>query len=374
MASSGKTLILYASAGHGHQKAAQAVAEAYAEADPRQAVECLDVLENMPPFLGQSYKGVYIFLIKYFPWLWGILYGVADMRPFYFLIAPVRDLLNRFSVRRLIRRLSDENPSAIVSTHFLSTQVVGSLKKRGKISSLLVTVITDYQPHFFWLDDRVDAYAVGAPETRDELVRRGVPAERIHVTGIPTGKAFRVSIPREAAAKILGLDTTRFTVLLTSGGAGVGDIARIARRLAALPEQPQVLVVCGTNKKLFSGLQGIQAEYKNLKVFGFIKNMHELMAASDILIGKGGGLTIAESLCLGKPLIFYRPVPGQETRNAGVLCRHGAAVEAPSIDAVVEQAAKLMTERSEMQRMAERAKALGKPDAALRVVRLAEGA
>src|SRR3989338_9176484 len=99
MASSGKTLILYASAGHGHQKAAQAVAEAFHERFPERLVECLDVLQSMPPLFGRNYKGSYIFLIKYFHWLWGALYGAADMRVFQFLIAPVRAVANRFMAR-----------------------------------------------------------------------------------------------------------------------------------------------------------------------------------------------------------------------------------------------------------------------------------
>lgn len=357
-----KLLILYGSAGHGHEKAARALQKACLA---RTGVEpmTLDVLKLAKGFFGEGYKRSYLFMIQSAPWLWGFFYFLLDNPFVYLLIKPLRRVANSLFARGVARAILKENPDAILLTHFLPCEVAAHLKRTGSIQSKLVTIVTDYQPHLFWIERETDLYAVALEETRDELVRRGVPADRIAVTGIPVEPKFGAARSRQEARAALGL-AGRFTALVTGGGAGVGGMRRMALELVSGSEGAQVLVVCGTNRRLHEQLTVDARRRQGLKVYGFVDNMQELMSAADVIVGKGGGLTISESLALGRPLVLFRPVPGQETRNADSVRRAGAARVASSLADVVVQVRELAASPAVLEVMHAKAAAVGKPRAA----------
>jgi processive 1,2-diacylglycerol beta-glucosyltransferase len=365
-----RVLILHATAGHGHEKAAQAVAEAIAAADPSAIVRVEDSLLFTPAYFGKPYKESYLYFIRKMAWFWGFLYYSADNPFIFFFLRPVRRLVNGFFARKLVALIRDENPDVIVSTHFLSTEVAGTLKKAGKLRARLVTIITDFMPHAFWLHPGVDVYVAAMPETKTELLRRGVPESKIRVLGIPIAGKFSTRPDKTVLRSKVGLDTEGYTVLLTSGGAGVGSSLEIAERLLALPSGVRVAAVCGTNKALYADLSALGVSEKRLKVFGFVNNMNELMGAADVVVGKGGGLTISESLALGRPMIVFEPVPGQETRNAVCLEKRAAGIVARSLDDVIRAVSRLATDPLESSRLATRAAETGKPDAAAKIAEL----
>ncbi|MBI4352881.1 MAG: hypothetical protein HY593_03040 [Candidatus Omnitrophica bacterium] len=330
-----KILILYASAGHGHEKAARALEEIYLESYPDREVKVVDTLALTSFSAGRNYSAVYYFLIKRAPWLWGFFYHVLDVPWVYQVVKVLRRFWNRLIAKPLEAFLIAENPSVVISTHFLSTDVVGRLKSEGRIHSSHLTVVTDYLPHWIWTEECVDAFITALPETKEGLVERGIPGEKIRVMGIPVERKFSEKLSTNQIRLDLGVPQNRFTVLLTSGGEAVGAIGRIAERLLEADLPLQALVVCGWNKKLFNHLNAWAAQGKPIKLFGFVDNMHELMQASDLVIGKGGGLTVTESLSLRRPMIIFRPLPGQEARNAACLQRYQAGFVASSVEEAV---------------------------------------
>ena len=325
-----KILILYASAGHGHQKAAMAV-EAVFRARGYKTIDCVDVLERTILGFGERYRSLYLFLIRHVPWLWGFFYYLTDLRLIYLLVRPLRRLVNHVFAGRVEKMVLDRQPDIVVSTHFLSTEAVGHLKKKGRTQARLITVVTDYLAHWFWISSQSDVYCAASEETAADLERRGIPPERIAVTGIPIEDKFSQTITRDAARGSLGLDPDRFTVLLTSGGAGVGLVEPLTGRLSILEPSLQVLVVCGTNEALKRRLDSKHRDRDHLRLYGFVNNIHELMAACDLVVGKGGGLTVTESLAMEKPMVLIGALPGQETRNVRVASRRKAASVAHSI-------------------------------------------
>jgi len=335
MASKTKILILYASAGHGHEKAAMAV-DAECRASGTYDVNLVDVLALTSFGFGGRYRALYFFMIRRIPWLWGFFYAVMDQNWVYFFVRPLRRLNNHFFVRRLEALVESESPDVIVSTHFLPTEVVSYLKRKGRVNGRLTTVVTDYMPHAFWITTECDAYAVATQLTKEEMKRRGVGEEKIRVTGIPIELKFSMPLTRDDASRSLGLDPSVFTALITSGGAGVGIARPLVERLAILEPPIQQLVVCGTNKPLLAELRNKYAGRPRFHFYGFVDNIHELMTASDLIVGKGGGLTITESLCVGRPMVLFGAVPGQETRNVDQVAGYGAAKAAGSLREVVE--------------------------------------
>ena len=366
-----KVLILHASAGHGHEKAARAVEQACLDILPRAQVKCCDALTLTAGTFGKNYKGTYLFLIRYFPWLWGLAYYASDVPLLYFFIGPIRRLVNAFAAKRLAALILEEKPTVVIATHFLSVDVVSRLKQKRFCRARLVVVVTDFLAHSFWLAKEVDVYAVASEETKEDLLRRGVPPQKILVSGIPVEKKFTEAVSRAEARNKLMLGEDRFTALITSGGAGVGSLEPLVSKFLNTGKPVQLLVVCGTNQDLLRRMQPIAEKNKQLRIFAFVDNIQELMAASNLVIGKGGGLTVTESLCLGNPLVLFGSVPGQETRKARTLARIGAARVAHSLDGVVRLTTDLMDSPALLKECTSAALRLGRPKAAEQIVQAA---
>ncbi|MBI3252168.1 MAG: hypothetical protein HYZ52_02455 [Candidatus Omnitrophica bacterium] len=359
-----KILILYASAGYGHKKAAKAIEEAYRKKG-RHAVRCVDVLTITTSIFGQGYERTYLFLIRHFPWLWGFFYYLTDVRWVYLaVIKPLRRAVNAFVGGRLARLIFEERASVIISTHFLSTEVAGHLKARGQIHSRLVTVVTDFMPHYFWLSPGVDAYEVALPETKQALVKKGVAPEKIYVMGIPVEPKFSRPLSKEAIQSHYSIPKGAFTILLTSGAAAVGPFKKMVESLRNLKRPLQILVVCGNNDRLREDLSRTYASDGSVKIFGFVQNMEELMEVADLVVGKGGGLTLSECLAKDRPMLIFRPVPGQESRNARCMEKHGAGVTVHSIRKVRENVLGFLDHPARLDYLKRNAVRLGKPRAA----------
>ncbi len=365
-----KVLILFASAGHGHEKAAKAIGEAYQELAPGTLAGSFDTLEIIPPFWGHLYRKVYYTQIKYLPWLWGFFYFGMDIPLVYALMRRLRRFINGTAGRPLQRFIQKEHPSVIISTHFLATEIVSFLKSKGWIKSRLITVVTDYLPHHFWTAAEVDSYVVALPETKIGLVKLGIPAEKIEVLGIPVEKKFLTGLSLEEARSKLSLDLSAFTILITSGGAGIGAMENMVKKLLELNKPVQILAVCGTNQNLFEHLEQRAQKQPLLKVYGFVNNMNELMAACDVVIGKGGGLTITESFSQGKPIILFDSIPGQETRNADCVKKYGAGFIAGSLDEIARQISMLAESPQQLESMRQGVLRMSKPDAAKKISQL----
>lgn len=369
MASSKKIVILHASAGHGHEKAALAVAEALSSFDCTVIVR--DSLDLVPWFFGRFYKNSYLSMIKHVPFLWGWSYYTMDWSFLAPLIRPIRRLINSAMTQTMESFLESEKPDVLICTHFMSVEVAGAMKRRGTFSGKIMTIVTDYLPHAFWIHPSVDLYAVGCSKTREDLLRRGVPDKKIVVTGLPTMLAFRESVNLLEFRGEMGLAADLPTVLLTSGGAGVGAIGDVARELSSGSDAAQVLIVCGTNKALREKLSLASKANPLFQVFGFVNNMHQFMAVSDLLVGKAGGLTLAECFCKGLPIVMINPVPGQEERNAFITAGEGAGVLASSLSEALEKTRSILKNPARLSEMKSAAKRLGRPQAAADIAALA---
>ncbi|MEI8344893.1 MAG: glycosyltransferase [Candidatus Omnitrophota bacterium] len=373
MDSQSKILILYATAGHGHEKAAKAVAAALKEKHPQANVVLSDILTLCAPYYGASYRKSYLAMIRDMSWLWGFLYYGSDVSFIYRLLKPLRRLNNALLAKPLHQFIVAQNPDVIISTHFMSTEVASYLKRKGSSRARLVTVVTDYLPHYFWVGDGVDAYVCAIPEGKRELVKRGAPEDRIRIMGIPTDKKFSHALPRGELLLKHQVEDGVFTVLLTSGGAGVGAARKIAEALLELDKPVQVLAVCGTNEALKNQLTQLKAVRPRLKVFGFVDTMDELMQLSDVIVGKGGGLTVTEAMCKGKPMIIFQPVPGQESRNADCLSRASAAVTAGCFDDVIAKVKMFLNDPLKLKEYQETARRYAHPSSAVEIADLAVG-
>ena len=213
---------------------------------------------------------------------------------------------------------------------------------------------------------------VGAAVSREELLARGIPSERIQVLGIPIDPKFSKPLNREQLQQRLGLDPKLFTVLICSGGFGTGPIAESVLALSKIATPLQLLVVTGKNSALLRQLEAKQAQIPHrLKLYGFADNMEELMTLADLMVTKPGGLSCTEAIAKGLPLLLVSPIPGQETRNAKILIKEGIAVRVPRLQEFPKLLEQLRNDPAQLAEMARRGKQFSLPDAAFSIARLA---
>ncbi|MCM8811754.1 MAG: glycosyltransferase [Candidatus Omnitrophica bacterium] len=366
-----RILLLHVPAGAGHQRACEAIAAAFHERGLQIDVTVKDALIGGNRIYRWAFTKGYIRLIHSFPFLWGIAYYLTDIRPLNGLMQRLHRLSNAMHGSRLSSYLIEKKPDVIIGTHFFPMEVAGWLKSRGKITSRLITVVTDYQPHALWAAPGIDTYVVASPEAGEELRKRGIPPDKIKLIGIPVDPKFSFNGTRPELVKKLGLKEGTFTVLVGSGGAGTGPVVALVKALCESQEPVQMLVVAGSNTSLFEKLVRMKPSLRHpVHVYGFINNMDELMEIADLVVSKPGGLTCTEALAKQVPLVLVAPIPGQETNNAKTMVSMGVAVWARNVQAAAGWVQKLRNNRPLLEEMRQKAKEQACPDAAARITRL----
>ncbi len=360
-----KLLILYATAGSGHKKAAEAIERA-AKAE-FSSIEKVDVISFMPAISAKLYSDGYLFLIKHMPNLWGIIYFLSDTPILSWFNVHLRRFLNRILCSSLIEYLLKNQPDIIISTHFLASEIVSYSKLKHGLKSKLINVVTDFGVHNFWIVPNANIYCCASQATKDILVSKGVLEPNIKITGIPLDEKFIKSVDISSAARDLKVNPELFTVLVITGGIGAGPIEKIVE---SLKDDVQLLVVCGNNSRLQDKITN--KHYPNVRVFGYVDFVERLMALSNVVVTKAGGLTITESLSMKKPMIFFFIVPGQEKINAQTVTSQGAGIIASSPIDIKTAVLSFKTDLNKLDNYSKHTASLSKPNSAREIVLLAK--
>lgn len=370
-----KILIAYANAGAGHRKAAYAIESAFKEINRNDIeIKVIDTLDYSTPFFKTNYPAFYLFVVNKIPYIWGIFYYLLDTRLFYRCIASYgRRLHNLLGFAGLEDFLSEYNPDIVINTHFLGGEVMVHMKKKGMLKNTkLVSVVTDYMMHAFWVDKMIDYFLVAQDESRKDLVNRGIPAEKIRVFGIPIDRKFAARIDRKGLCAKLGIDGAKKTVLIGSGGFGVGPVKELVRELSDTDSVEQLLVVCGKNPELYKYIDNIaKSAAKAVKVYEFVDNMDELMSASDVIVTKSGGMTSSEAMAKDLPMIITSAIPGQEARNSRYLVKCGAAIQAPTVKKARETIAEIFGSKDKLEELKNRIRSIKKPNSSCDIAQFA---
>ncbi|MEA3489285.1 MAG: glycosyltransferase [Candidatus Omnitrophota bacterium] len=364
-----KIIILYSTAGMGHKKAAIALFKAFREKGGNADVEIIDILE----YGNRSYKFIYFDLYVFFMsrarWLWGVLYDLSNTRVVDLLTRRMRGVMDSRSLPGLVGMLTDKKADAIVSTHFLLPSIAGVLKQNRDFRSRTYAVVTDYGPHSYWLSDHIDRFFVGSGSAKQELAKRDVPEEKIDVTGIPTTDEFRGDFDTGMLRGIYGLDAAKKTVFMMSGGFGVGPMEEMLVSLNSCRADIQVITVCGHNKRAYKRVEALREKLEYpVVLFGFTDKIAELMAVSDLMITKAGGISVTEAMNSRLPMILFASVPGQETWNEEFLVKSRAAEKAEKVKDIPVIADRMLLTEGVYDTYKSAIDRIRRPDAAERVV------
>lgn len=371
-----KILIIYGTAGIGHKKAAIAVKAAFDELAPAGVeVSLIDSLDHTNAFFKRFYLESYLLMVGKLPLFWGLSYYITDNFFVDLIVSKLRRFNNWLNSFRLVDYINEFKPDVVISTHFFASEVIADLKKRGRFGGRLVTVITDYRVHAWWVNPGTDTYVVGGDSVKSELIRRGVEPGRVKTLGIPVEPIFSKKTDVYAMKKKIGLENDIPTVLVMSGGYGVGPIELIARSLERLSRPVQAVAICGHNSRLMERLSQETASFRNakVKVTGFVNNVYEYMGVSDILISKSGGITVTEAMAEELPMIVISPIIGQETANCDYLVGAGAALRIGSLGELDGALESLVARPENLYAMKEAVKKIKKPEACYDIARFAAG-
>jgi processive 1,2-diacylglycerol beta-glucosyltransferase len=365
-------LILSTSGGAGHTRAAEALLQAAKRLDHPLRAEHYDCLDFTSKAFKRLYSQSYLSMVNHMPELWGYLYSQSERKPYS--KKGLLGIFDHFNYRHYVRTLLQLKPDAILCTHFLPFVSISERARKMDIQAPFFAATTDFDIHQLWIDPIVSRYYVFEDESAWQLASKGIPKDRISVTGIPVGQEFTSITEKRVARQKLEIPTGRFTILLLSGGFGVGRVNEIAASITSLvasfPRQAfNFLIVCGRNENLRHDLEqeGFPPNI-HASVFGYVNNIHELMDASDILISKSGGLTSAEAMAKHLPMIIIDPIPGQESRNASMIVERGAGLLALDYHNLQYKLKRVIEDPTLLGNLREGAESLSKPLAAMEII------
>ncbi|MBL8843124.1 MAG: glycosyltransferase [Planctomycetes bacterium] len=367
-----RLLVLSASAGAGHLRAAQAVELALRELAPDAQVENHDVLQLTNAAFRRLYGKAYLELVDHAPHALGWMYDHLDRQHGAPHADRLRYLVQKLNLAPLLALLKRGPWDAFVSTHFLPAEMIAAAKKRRRLAAPQLTVTTDFDTHRLWVNEPCERYFTATADGAAWLAACGVARERITVSGIPIHPLFAQKKGRAGCLERLGLAGDRPIVVQLAGGFGVGPLEEIWRELLALPMGLELVVVAGRNEAAKKKLERIAVPARHrAHVLGFTDQIDELFAVADLLVSKPGGLTTSEALARGVPMAIVNPIPGQESRNSDFLLENGAAIKVHHVATLAGKVGALLADPARLKRLRANAKALGRPQAAYDVARAA---
>jgi len=362
-----KILLLYITDVSGHRSAAAAIEKGLKELAPGTQIMSINAFKYTNPISEKIVNRIYTAVIKKTPKIWDYMYDNPRVKKS---LEKLKEFVHRNNSPKLQRLFDKFQPDLVVCTQAFPCGMVADYKKWSGSQLPLVGVLTDFVPHAYWIYDDVDYYVTPAEVVSKRLMERGVPAGKINAFGIPFDPAFNQPVYVNAVKEKLQLDPAMKTILIMGGGQGLGPIKTIVKSLEKVRQPLQEIIVCGTNKKLFKQLKRKARRSRHrMSVCGYVNNINELMAVSDLIVTKPGGITTAEALSKGLPMIIIKPLPGQEMNNTQFLINERAAIKldrAADIHRTIEE---LLASPGKLVSLTKAATRIGKPDAALDIAR-----
>lgn len=365
-----KFLIVTASIGAGHNRAAEAIGNEIKNKYPQAQVHIVDFMSTKTAYLNGFLKEAYLKMLRMVPDMYEFLYSFTSGRLQGVSVQSLLALAMKNDMEALTRRYEAD---VVICTHPFPCAAAAYLKRTKKAQLVLAAVITDFAVHQLWVYKEVDLYFVGNAKTRVALVQKGIESWRVHDTGIPIESSFNSKYDKNALMKKMKLQHNVPIILIMGGGLGLGGVKIALANLEQINRPLQILVVAGENPSLWSELKNCANNSKHqMQVWGFSNNVQEFMAVSTLLISKPGALTISEALAMELPMLLNEPIPGQEKENAAYIETTGAAIWIKDSAKLAEIVEYVLSNPEKLVEMNKRAKEYKRPNAAYDIVNYIE--
>jgi processive 1,2-diacylglycerol beta-glucosyltransferase len=349
--------------GAGHLAAANAVCAGLREIDPDVQTQVVDSYKYAALVLSRVVSEGYLQMVKTIPQMYRYIYNRAERATE---VGPFRTWAHQFTAGNLRPLLQREQPDVVVCTHAFPSGAMAEYKRQFADAPPVVGIVTDFAVHAFWIHRNIDAYVVATKAMRDVMVARGVAPDRVHVSGIPVMPEFvPTGESRAALRERLGLPNDRKIVLMMGGGLGIGPLERMLHALETVDTPVAAVAIVGNNarieRRVLAAAESVSYPVRPLR---FVDNVYEYMHAADAFVTKPGGLSLAEALVAGVPIVLCKPLPGQEERNARFLTENGAAIRVRRLEELTGAISGILAGSEKRSRMMEAAQRLAHPKAA----------
>lgn len=318
----------------GHHRAGEAIFEAFRNVDQNLRIRQINILD----YISRSYSATEVdtFLEDLYqsPSLFGSQFETGTATAGEKAENPESNretFISNVFGDKMRQFILEKRPDQIILTHFLPLRTIAALKKDQNLSRMRITVVvTDYDFHSYWLAEGVDQYLVPTEKVRYKMIRAGASPQNVEVVGVPVHQRFESQVDIENVRRQLGIRSNGPTVLLRPGGIGPTEsILGVIREITNVGQPFNLLVLAGKNDALQEAVRGLTPPRGvTVKTFGFVNNIHEIMAASDLMITRATGHTVAEAFAVGLPMVLLRPTPGVEDRTADWFVERGVAIKA----------------------------------------------
>ncbi|NCN99411.1 hypothetical protein COU62_03250 [Candidatus Pacearchaeota archaeon CG10_big_fil_rev_8_21_14_0_10_35_219] len=308
-----RILFLYELVGFGHKQIANATAKRLKEKHPEFIIKSEDLGGKYYPFVIGSMRIGYSLFVQNASGLYNYLYHKGTNRKSrFFLNLPTSIVKEKFK-----EFIQDFNPDLIVSAYALDTSAVSLLNDK-ELKTKLIAIATDFFVHSYYISKNVDKYCVASKFSKRVMVDSGADPKKIEITGLPVTKKFLIKGNKQKAKRKFGFSQDKTLILIVGGGLGLGRIEKALETLDSIDEEVQIAFVAGKNENLYKKLTRKKFR-KNVKIYGFIKDLDSLMDAADIYVGRAGGNGISEVFAKRIPMIYFGGLPSQERANAEYL-------------------------------------------------------
>lgn len=363
--SGGGVLFLSATLGAGHHSAAVAVRDAMASLAPNVKTDELDFFDLISPAMNNAIRRSYILSVRHAPSLYEAFYRSSGyIRP----DSAFQRWLNSLGRREIAALLKRRSPRMVVNTFPTPLGAISSLRAMRRTQVPQVAVVTDYSVHSQWLHPEVDRYYVGSEELKGAMVQRGIPEERIEVTGIPVRPAFREPVDTDEVRRRFGIGEGPVVLLMAGAYGMIGGFDAVVGELVRSGPAATYVAIAGHDIQLRNRLREVaRTAHHPLVPIGYTDEVAQLMAVADILVSKAGGLTVSESMARGLPMAIFRPIPGQEMSNLRLVLARGAGFHARTLAELSSGLRHFLEDEEVSEPMREAARRLGRPQAAFTI-------
>ncbi len=363
-------LILSCGTGGGHDAAGNAIAEELTRRGHHAVMFNPYTLQSEQ--LAERINRVYITAARKAPLMFGAAYNIAQLyrqlpfrSPVYFANCAMTSVLQEY--------LSGHHFDIIITPHLFPAEIITAMRQKGLYTPKTIFIATDYTCIPFTEETECDAYVIPAAGLAESFTDRGLPAEKLYPLGIPVRRCFSQGESRSRARAQLGLDPDRKYILAAGGSMGGGDIRKAIYTLidlAASRSDTELIIVCGSNRKLYDELSALSLP--KVTVIGFTDDMAGYMKAADLFVTKPGGLSSTEAAVCGVPLVHVAEIPGCETYNARYFSSHGMSISCSTSREGLQAAFMLLDDRTARDTMLSNQKKRIPADAAAQICTLAE--
>ncbi len=363
-----RVLLMYITKVSGHRQATVAIQKSLKQLNPEVEAPTVNGFGYTYPILEKVVNSAYMSVIKRTPKVWDYMY---DNPKIVKKSQSIKNFLHKTSYDKVAKLFLRHDPDVVVCTQAFPCGMVAHYKREHNLKTTIIGVLTDFSPHSFWINDGVDYYVVPSIEAKERFIKKGIPSDAIKVYGIPMRSKFSVQLDKKPIAEKLGLDPNMPTIVVMGGGQGLGPIKTIVKSLIKVQMEFQMVVLAGVNKKIISSLMRYTKKSdKKILIYEFATNVDELMELATIIITKPGGITTAECLAKGLPMVIINPIPGQEMRNTDFLIKKGVGIRIDGTNDIGEEVELLLKSPERLASMSKAAYENARPHAALDVAKL----